>query len=71
MTLSHKNAEPKYSTVRATPPKKKTFTAGLNEAMKCVKDIGGRVDGSVLRLKGESATCFQPYLEIDHFYYES
>ncbi|MBO1897743.1 hypothetical protein HNW13_018555 [Shewanella sp. BF02_Schw] len=54
--------------------KRMPFKAGLAVACQCVSDSGGEVfdegESVKLTLKGVEAHCFQPYQDIDLFYYE-
>ncbi|NQZ49317.1 MAG: hypothetical protein HRT95_03740 [Moritella sp.] len=50
------------------------FSKGLEIASKFVEKNGGEVtviaEGTLLRLLGDEATCFQPYDDINLFYFE-
>ncbi len=51
-----------------------TFRDGLDQACRAVETHGGKVireqGETVLILGNEEATVFQPYADIDRFYYE-
>jgi hypothetical protein len=54
---------------------KKRFKEGLEIACDYVKTNGGTIqekdEGIVLKLNEQIAVCFQPYEDIDLFYFES
>ncbi len=55
---------------------KKTYNEGLALARQFVIDRGGEIslvsDGiTILKMLGEEAYCFQPYPDIDRFYFET
>jgi hypothetical protein len=55
---------------------KKTYNEGMALARQFVIDRGGEVslmsDGiTILKMLGEEAHCFQPYPDIDRFYFET
>jgi len=53
---------------------KLSFSKGLEIASKYALRNGGEVtviaEGTLLKLLGDEATCFQPYHDIDLFYFE-
>ncbi len=55
---------------------KKTYSEGLVLAKQFVIDRGGEIaltsDGiTTLKILGEEAHCFQPYSDVDLFYFET
>lgn len=55
---------------------KKTYSQGLELAKQFALDHGGEFfttneDVTVLKVLGEEAHCFQPYPDIDIFYFET